>query len=372
MKRGILISIVILAIVASLMTEASAAIITLKNEANLVSDVVRLGDIAEIARTEENELLEQMRLLKICSAPPPAEYQILSADTVAVALRSAGADLSRLRFAGSTHVVVRRRHDLINVDELRSAFATHVSEQTGWAEDSFWAHAPKNFDPLMVPAGDRRIVVETFPDEDFRGSVLAHFKIFVEGTLYSEPSHRFVVERYTEALVTVHKVARNQFIMPEDVEIQKVRQTRISQDTLTNLDQIEGLMASRTIPAGRLLATDFLTRPPVIKKGETASVVLQGNGFSITTSGQVLENGSTGELVRVRLASRQIVKAQVLDSKTLCIARKGTHHGKIPQKDSAIRGQVKKETGDTEKEPSPAVVSRDSVQGQHADSVSGS
>ncbi len=372
MKRSLLIAMVMLAIFASLATQARAATIMLRKEADLVSDVVRLGDVAEITGSEELELLEQLRSLPICSAPSPAEHQILSAGTVAIALRSAGADLSRMSFAGAPHVVVRRRHELVTVDELRSAFAGHVSERTGWAEDSFWARAPKNFDPIVAPVGDRRVVVETFPNEDFCGSVLTHFRILVDGNLYSELAHRFVVERYIEALVTVRKVARHQFITPSDVEIQKVRQSRISQDTLTGMDQIEDLMASRTIPTGRLLTDDFLIRPPVIKKGETASVILQGDGFCITTEGRVLENGSTGELVRVRLASRRIVQARVLDSRTLRMARKGTQNGKFPEKDLAIRAQGQKKGGNTEKEYSQAVVSRDSMQGEDVGSVSGS
>jgi len=361
MKRSILMVIIILAVCASLATEAHAATITLRKEADLVSDVVRLGDVATITGSEKTEVLEQLRSLPICSAPPPAEHQILSAGTVAIALRSAGADLSRLSFAGAPHVVVRRRHELVTVDELRSAFAIHVSELTGWAENSFWARAPKNFDQIVVPAGDRRITVETSPNEDFRGSVLAHLQISVDGNLYSEPAHRFVVERYVEALVTVRKVARNQSITPSDVEVQKVRQSRISQDTLTEMDQIEGWMASRTIPAGRLLTADFLAQPLVIKKGETASVVLQGDGFCITTEGRLLENGSAGELVRVRLASRRIVRARVLDSKTLQMARKGTQNGKFPEKDSAVRAQIQEKDGNTEKEYSQAIVPRDSM-----------
>ena len=54
------------------------------------------------------------------------------------------------------------------------------------------------------------------------------------------------------------------------------------------------------------------------------------------------------------------------------MARKGTQNGKFPEKDSAIRAQVQEKDGNTEKEHSQAIVSRDSMQGEYLGSVSGS
>ncbi|UCD56542.1 MAG: flagella basal body P-ring formation protein FlgA, partial [Candidatus Hydrogenedentota bacterium] len=56
---------------------------------------------------------------------------------------------------------------------------------------------------------------------------------------------------------------------------------------------------------------------------QNASVILEGNGFNIVTRGRVLEHGCADELVRVRLPSRKIVRARVLNSKTLQVPRQG-------------------------------------------------
>ena len=155
MKRSVLIIAIALLFSVASTHETHAATIMLRNETSVVSEVVRLGDVATIIGTEPLDQIEALRSIAICSAPPPAEVQLLGLGTIVSALRASGADLQRLKVGGATHVLVGREHAFVSVEELEFVFAEHVSRRTGWQRDTFIAKAPKNLDSVPVPTGVR-------------------------------------------------------------------------------------------------------------------------------------------------------------------------------------------------------------------------
>jgi flagella basal body P-ring formation protein FlgA len=303
--------------------QSFAATITLKGETSVAAGVVRLSDIASVGGTESADQLEALRSVIICAAPAPSESHILGVRAVAAALLASGADLSTTTFDGATEVLVSREYDLIEAEEIRKAFVQFVSAQTGWETSSFLVKPPKNLAAVPVPSGAKEIVFETGPGEDFQGSVLAHVLISIDNEPYRRLSHRFDIERYVEALVAARKIPRGQPISESDIKMARVEQLSVSEESLTEIDQVVGLMPVRTIHPGVVLDSSLLATPPVIEKGQYAAVVWEGNGFNVMTRGRVLEDGSEDEMVRVRLPSRKIVRARVVDSGKVVIANQG-------------------------------------------------
>ncbi|MBI5117403.1 flagellar basal body P-ring formation protein FlgA [Candidatus Poribacteria bacterium] len=300
-----------------------AATITLRGTAEVRTSAVRLGDVAIISEPDASGPAGPISAIPLCSAPPPAETLTLSHEAIATALRIAGADVSSLRFAGSSEVVVMRAYEMVTLDELQREFTEYVSRRTGWPHGSYIVTVPKNFVPVPVPAGERAIHIEVSASEDFSGSVLARFQVMAEGRPYCELNHRFGVERYVEALVATHKIGRGQPVTESDVETKEIEQGLVDDESFTHVEQAVGLVAAQTIRPGAVLDSKLLVGPSVIQKGKEVSVTWMGDGFSIATTGRVLEDGRANELVRVRLASKKIVKATVLDSNTLMIAKEG-------------------------------------------------
>jgi flagella basal body P-ring formation protein FlgA len=307
---------------------ARAATITIRPRADVASAVVRLDDVADIVGESEGGRLKELLSIAICAAPAPAETQTLGMNTILSALNASGIDLTGLTLAGSPTAIVTREYDTVSADELKRVFTAHVSDSAGWPVDSFLVKAPKNFRAFPVPIGTREIEVETRSEEDFRGSVSTRFRVMVDGELHRALSHRFAIERYVDALVAARKIPRGKPIMPGDVKMAKVKQSKRPKESadgiaLTRVEQVVGLLAVRTIPAGKAISADLLTLAPLVRKGEFKSVVSAGNGFRIMTRGRLLEDGAADQMVRVRLPSRKIIRAMVVDSKTLRFVRQG-------------------------------------------------
>lgn len=298
-----------------------AATLTFKSQADVTEEVVCLGDVSDIAGIEDHMEVEKLNAIPICSAPPPAENYILGLRTILASLRVHNVDLSQLKLAGSAQILVRRRYDLVSVLELQRAVSQHIAGRTGWTMDSFVASPPKNLRATPIPIGERAITVETVPDEDFCGSVLVRFRISISGKLCDTLIHRFNVDHYVEAPIAVRKIPRGHFVSASDMRMKKVERSRIAGDSFGTIEQAAGLMANRTISPGTVLGEHMLSTPPTVRKGDIAPVVYSGKGFKILTRGHVLEDGATDEIVRVRLPTRKIVRAVVLNSETLQLIR---------------------------------------------------
>jgi len=313
-----IISLIILVLVSSV-AATQAAVLTFKSEANVPGDIIYLGDVSDITDFETPKQFKNLSSIPICAAPPPAEAQILSLNIILSSLRVFNVDMSQLKIAGPTQILVRREHDIIPVSELQQAVARHIATHTGWPIDSFLAKPPKNLRATPVPIGKRIITVETFPGEDFCGSVLAYFSVIVDGKPYSTFARRFEVERYVDALIAAQKIPRGYPVSASGVRMTKIEQSRISKDSFHKIEDAAGLIAARTIQPGTVLNADLLDPPPIVRKGDLVPAIYGGRGFRIMTTGEILEDGSANTIVSVRLPTKKIVKAVVLDSKTLRI-----------------------------------------------------
>jgi flagella basal body P-ring formation protein FlgA len=76
---------------------------------------------------------------------------------------------------------------------------------------------------------------------------------------------------------------------------------------VTDPSQVIGAVAENRISAGLPLRSDLIRSPQAIQLGQTVKVVAQGDGFSISTDGNAMNNASPGQQVRVKTSSGQTV-----------------------------------------------------------------
>jgi flagella basal body P-ring formation protein FlgA len=76
---------------------------------------------------------------------------------------------------------------------------------------------------------------------------------------------------------------------------------------VTDPSQVIGAVAENRISAGLPLRSDLIRSPQAIQLGQTVKVVAQGDGFSISTDGNAMNNAGPGQQVRVKTSSGQMV-----------------------------------------------------------------
>ncbi|WP_299261743.1 flagellar basal body P-ring formation chaperone FlgA [uncultured Kushneria sp.] len=124
--------------------------------------------------------------------------------------------------------------------------------------------------------------------------------------------------RYFQAYVHINGqypvVNRN--IMPGDVieesdlDWQEGDLTRLSSRLITDASQLVGQVSQRRIAAGQPLQTGMVKAPVLIQRGAEVALLVRGNGFMISSSGQALNDAGLGESVRVRMPSGSVINGE--------------------------------------------------------------
>ncbi|MDP1634195.1 MAG: flagellar basal body P-ring formation chaperone FlgA [Gallionellaceae bacterium] len=76
---------------------------------------------------------------------------------------------------------------------------------------------------------------------------------------------------------------------------------------LTDPAQAIGKTLRFAIGAGQVLRQDMLRAPFVVTQGRVTEVKVNGDGYSVRSSGQALNNGAEGQPVQVRMPSGRVV-----------------------------------------------------------------
>jgi flagella basal body P-ring formation protein FlgA len=95
--------------------------------------------------------------------------------------------------------------------------------------------------------------------------------------------------------------------------------TMLPMSIITAPSQAIGSVTLMRVGAGLPLRQDMLKNSAQVTAGQMVQVVAQGDGFSISSEGSALSNGTPGQPVRVRTSTGQILMGIVKDSSTVQI-----------------------------------------------------
>ncbi|RSD32944.1 flagellar basal body P-ring formation chaperone FlgA [Vibrio pectenicida] len=112
-------------------------------------------------------------------------------------------------------------------------------------------------------------------------------------------------------VVTNTGIRRQQTIAAKDLKLEWRTLSR-EQDFLTQVSEATGKLALRRIRSGQILNPQQLESPPLVEKGNQVIVTASKNGFTATTKGVALEQGTLGQQIDIKnLSSEKEIKAIV-------------------------------------------------------------
>jgi|UPI0004B66296 flagella basal body P-ring formation protein FlgA len=86
---------------------------------------------------------------------------------------------------------------------------------------------------------------------------------------------------------------------------------------IANPEQWVGQVASRQLMAGQAVRQSMVRAPSVFRAGAQVRVVAQGPGYSVTSSGQAMSNGTVGQTVRIRMSNGRLISGIVNEDGTI-------------------------------------------------------
>lgn len=114
------------------------------------------------------------------------------------------------------------------------------------------------------------------------------------------------------APVLVRAVSRDELIGPADVQWMEIEADRLSATVILDADNLIGFVARRALSPNQPVAEADVLAPLAVRRGETVTMVLQTGALTLTAQGQALQDGSTGDVIRVvNVQSSRTIEATV-------------------------------------------------------------
>ncbi|WP_419909651.1 flagellar basal body P-ring formation chaperone FlgA [Hoeflea sp.] len=105
------------------------------------------------------------------------------------------------------------------------------------------------------------------------------------------------------------------------LEMVRVTNPNIRRDYASSMDQVEGMVARKTLLPGRVVPVSSVRQPFAVERGSMVTMVFSQNGLTITAPGSPMKNGSVGDFIRVRNVNTGVmVSGTVMADGTIRVA----------------------------------------------------
>jgi flagella basal body P-ring formation protein FlgA len=128
------------------------------------------------------------------------------------------------------------------------------------------------------------------------------WKIFVPSTLVL----------YENVLTVSRTIVRGETLGLADLTVVSKEVSAANQAYIHDLQQAVGLIAKRSIPAGKILTAHMVQAPRMVRAGQEVILLATTPQLEVRMKGKALADGSKGDIIRVRnLRSKRVVEGVV-------------------------------------------------------------
>ena len=289
---------------------AGLVLLSLRPESTIRGTGIRLGDVAEI-KGPDPTLVARLRAVEIGRAPLPGLSRTLDLPYIKARLRLAQVDPEALTWDVPPSITVMAASQRLTGSELVAVAREQV--ETLRAADA----GPASIQPMVLPPdltlpdGALELKARVRPGTELTGTVPVTVEAWVDGTQVRALSVALKVVPLVDVLVATRLIPRGTMLTPEDVRVDR-RSLIAGVEPLREPAGVLGQRAMRTIAPGELILPNQLESPPLVRRGDTVTLTVQGPGLMAVTQGEAREDGKAGQIIRVRnRASGREVYGQV-------------------------------------------------------------
>lgn len=306
MKTRITVAALLIALLGAAEAAEPVIFINLRLKAQTQAGLVRLKQIAAVT-SEDHRLARRLSGAPITSTPFPGSRKYVDRQTVAERMADMGITPTRLQWGGAARVELTVNTVCITATQILNAARSYMAKALKDADDQMrWAPLRKPKDRLfaagetvpklsVMPTGVRpgakvvRTFVRVIIDGESRATIPVPFK-FVK-------TRRYVVAR--------RRIERGRLIRASDLKIKTETATShtASPRACTSLVQVIGKVATRRIQAGRAVTPQLVSRPMIVRRGETVVVNVVQGPLEVVSKGHALSDGKADDVINVRIAS---------------------------------------------------------------------
>jgi flagella basal body P-ring formation protein FlgA len=126
------------------------------------------------------------------------------------------------------------------------------------------------------------------------------------------------IDSFEEVVCASQPLTRGTILTPEDLSLEKRNVSKLPANVLRSSEFLAGKRLKRSVKEGTVFLANAVDVPPLIKKGDRVTIVVESSTLRITAAGVAKGQGSAGEQIRVQnLMNDKEIFAAVVDSSTV-------------------------------------------------------
>jgi flagellar basal body P-ring formation protein FlgA len=305
--RPFLLAIALLAstVTASAQTRDVIATPVLRANVTVSSDLVRIGDVVDNAGTSGQIAIYRAPDLGTTGSLPVAQlltalsaHQVIGVDT-----------------KGLTAISVTRLARTLEAREIELAIARALERRNGLGEaQNISVTFDRDPGDLRLDAASAGALQPTAIRYEPRNT---RFDVTFE--IANEAGQASAKLRFTgtaietvEAAVLARGVERNEILKSSDVVIERRPKAEAGPDVASR-DRAVGMQARKQLRAGQALKAADLTKPDLVQRDQSVTLIYEASGLYLTIRGKALDGGTEGDVVNVlNLQSKRTVSGVVI------------------------------------------------------------
>ena len=165
------------------------------------------------------------------------------------------------------------------------------------------------------------VAVDGYGKDIPRGNLVMRLSFFQNGERIHRTAGTVKIGILKQVLTAGVSIKAGEEIDPSMVVLQLRDVSPLDESAFESTKQLGEVVASRYIPAGRIITKSSVSQPPVVNIGDIVKIHYSKGLLSLNTNGIVRQAGAKGNDVRVmNVDTRKIISATVVDSATVVIA----------------------------------------------------
>jgi flagella basal body P-ring formation protein FlgA len=265
--------------------------------------------LKELAKIEGSPLeREILGKIPIATAPPPCRKRVLTkrevAGKIANYLRKNRVSVEEIAVKGANRIEVIRSCTLAGGERIKERISEYLK---------------KNYPELVlisVPSPSIRIPYKNYQEKvelDSLGERYARFvyTITVNGKTVKKLWIPARIDKKVKVVVARAPIPKGLLIEPQMVEVKEVLSSK-ARGALSEVNEVVGKVAKKDFLPGEVIKERELSPNFVVKKGKPVKVVYEKGPIHIEILGIPLENGATGNIIRVKnISTGKVLRCRV-------------------------------------------------------------
>ncbi len=282
--------------------------------AEVTSPAIYLGEVANI--TAPDFFKEELAHIDLGKSPRAGRMKQLSGARVTAAINAMGFNDNDINIQVPKRVFVKRTSQEINPAYAEKELRQFLSGFLTKGKFKLKAFRVRGLEPY--PQGDLSLVFDERYTPSENGRLSVHAEVWVNGVKEDRLTVTGRLSQIKPVVIAAKRLERGQTITPADVTLRDMEVFGQQPDVMTSVDQVSGMVVTRTINQGDCLTRGEFKRAPAIEKGAVIKLVAKKNRLSIVTLGVSKEEGYPGRLVTVQnLTSGKQVRGLVTEGGTV-------------------------------------------------------